>query len=86
MAAVATAIGGADPGTDGPKETVEPAHRSEPRRGLEAARPRDAAGGWLFPDERPELPGPVERTLHDLGITNPDLLQRGADIDAPASG
>jgi hypothetical protein len=31
--------------------------------------------------ERPELPGPVERTLHDLGVTSPELLQRGTDID-----
>ena len=32
-------------------------------------------------DQHRELPGPVERTLRDLGITNPELLQRGAVID-----
>lgn len=26
-------------------------------------------------------PGPIQRTLRGLGVTNPDLLQRGADID-----
>jgi hypothetical protein len=28
-----------------------------------------------------ELPGPVERTLHDLGVTNSGLLLRGAAVD-----
>jgi hypothetical protein len=27
------------------------------------------------------LPGPVERTLHDLGVTSPDILRRGTAID-----
>ena len=31
--------------------------------------------------ERRELPGPVERTLHDLGVTDNELLERGADLD-----
>ena len=36
---------------------------------------------WVFPNEVPELPGPVERTLHYLGVTSPELLRHGADID-----
>jgi len=46
---------------------------SDPGRGGGAARARDATDGWLSPGERPELPGPVERTLHQLGITSPEL-------------
>ena len=42
---------------------------------------QETADGRYFASERPELPGPVEQTLYDLGITNPDLLRRGADID-----
>ena len=30
---------------------------------------------------RPELPGRVERTLYDLGVTSPELLQQAASID-----
>jgi hypothetical protein len=42
---------------------------------------QEAADGRYFAREHPELPGPVEQTLYDLGITNTDLLRRGADID-----
>jgi hypothetical protein len=37
-----------------------------------------------FPAKELELPGPVERTLNDLGITSPELLQRGSEIDRAA--
>jgi hypothetical protein len=40
---------------------------------------REAPGGH-FAGDRPELPGPVERTLYDLGITSPELI-----IDAAAN-
>ena len=41
-------------------------------------RPRRDRGAGR---ERRELPGPVERTLHDLGVTDNELLERGADLD-----
>jgi hypothetical protein len=44
---------------------------------MEVSARRDADAGR----ERRELPGPVERTLHDLGVTDADLLQRGANLD-----
>lgn len=32
-------------------------------------------------DEEPDLIGPVRRTLRDLGVTDPDVLQHGTDLD-----
>jgi hypothetical protein len=33
------------------------------------------------PQPAPEFPGPVERILHDLGVTSPAMLMRAAAID-----
>jgi hypothetical protein len=33
------------------------------------------------PGDDPEAPGPVERTLRTLGVSDPDMLRRGAEID-----
>jgi len=43
-----------------------------------------AARAAVEPDMMPEAgegPGPVERTLVDLGVTHPELLRHGAEID-----
>jgi hypothetical protein len=81
VAAVAAAIGAPSRVLTAAREAAGPGRRSEPGLGSGAARALEATEGGRFADERPELPGPVERTLYDLGVTNPDLLQRGADID-----
>jgi hypothetical protein len=81
VAAVAAAIGAPSRVLTAARDAADPARRSEPARGDGIARVRDAGHGRRFAGERPELPGPVERTLHDLGVTSPKLLQRGADID-----
>ena len=81
VAAVAAAIGAPSRVLTAAKEAADPTPHSDPGRGEAAARARDATDRWVFPDEVPELPGPVERTLHYLGITNTELLRHGADID-----
>ena len=81
VAAVAAAIGAPSRVLTAAREAAGPAWQSEPERGGRARQIREAPEGGHFAGERAELPGPVERTLHDLGITSPELLQRGADID-----
>jgi hypothetical protein len=44
--------------------------------GATASKQADIAG-W----DPPDMPGPVGRTLHSLGVTSADLLRRGAAID-----
>ena len=46
-----------------------------------SAPTRDVPARHAEPDELHQQPGPTERTLHDLGVTHPGLLSRGADID-----
>lgn len=84
VAAVAEAIGSPSRILTAAREAADPARRSEPGRSGAAAWPRDAPEDRRFADQRPELPGPVERTLHHLGVTSPEILQRGTDIDRAA--
>jgi hypothetical protein len=81
VAAVAAAIGAPSRVLTAAREAAEQAEQGEPDRGDHARQMQEAADGRHFVGEHPELPGPVERTLYDLGITSPDLLQRGADLD-----
>ena len=81
VAAVAAAIGSPSRVLTAARDAADPARRSEPGRGGGVARARDAGQGQRSADERQELPGPVERTLYDLGVTSPELLQRGTAID-----
>jgi hypothetical protein len=62
------------------REAADPSHGSQPSPDG-TAHAHGAAESQRFAGEDRELPGPVERTLHDLGITSPELLQRGATID-----
>ena len=50
-------------------------HERRPEPTLDVATAPQAAGQ---PGDRP---GPIEDSLHKLGVTSPDLLRRGADID-----
>jgi hypothetical protein len=50
-------------------------HERRPEPTLDVATAPSAAGQ---PGDRP---GPIEDSLHKLGVTSPDLLRRGADID-----
>ena len=81
VAAVATAIGAPSRVLTAAKEAADPTPHSEPGRSEAPARAGTDTDRWVFPDEVPELPGPVERTLHYLGVTNTELLRHGADID-----
>jgi hypothetical protein len=81
VAAAAAAIGAPSRVLTAAREAADQARQSEPDRGGRARQMPEAPDGGHFAGERAELPGPVERTLHDLGITSPELLQRGADID-----
>jgi hypothetical protein len=81
VATVAAAIGAASRVLTAAREAAEQARQGEPDRGDHARQMQEAADGLHFAGEHPELPGPVERALYDLGITSPDLLQRGADLD-----
>jgi hypothetical protein len=47
----------------------------------EAAGERRPKRGRRTGRDHRELPGPVERTLHDLGVTDAELLERGAELD-----
>ena len=51
-----------------------------PSRDREGTTPNGSARPGVSPDAE-VVPGPVERTLRDLGITHPDMLQRSAEID-----
>jgi hypothetical protein len=57
------------------KTATDARHPSRPDRALDAAAAPTAAGQ---PGDRP---GPIEDSLHKLGVTSADLLRRGADID-----
>jgi hypothetical protein len=78
MAAIAGAIGAPSRVLTAARQAADPSRHGEPSRG---GRLQETAGAGSFASGHPELPGPVEQTLYDLGITNPDLLQRGTDID-----
>jgi hypothetical protein len=80
VASMAAAIGAPSRVLAAAREAADPDHGSEPSRGG-AAQTKSAAESRCFVGEYRELPGPVERTLHDLGITSPELLQRGTAID-----
>ncbi len=53
------------------------------RHGSPGAAP-NAAAEPPAAGQHSDLPGPVERILHGLGITSPDLLRRGAEMDRAA--
>ena len=80
VAAVAAAIGAPSRVLTTARHVADPGHSSQSGRGGPAPAP-GAAGSRRLAEPCQELPGPVERTLHDLGITNPELLQRGTVID-----
>ena len=63
-------------GYPGEAEHADIAPRSPEDAGQKRHRRHRRAGR-----ERRELPGPVERALHDLGVTDNELLERGADLD-----
>jgi hypothetical protein len=50
-------------------------HSGRPELASNAAIPSSGAG------QLADQPGPIEDSLHRLGVTNPDLLRRGGDID-----
>ena len=79
-ATIAAAIGAPSRVLTAAREAADPSHGSEPSRDG-TAHAQGAADRQRFAGEYRELPGPVERTLHDLGITDPELLQRGAVLD-----
>jgi hypothetical protein len=62
------------------RQAAGPDDANGPSR-VRTAHAQAAAESQRFAGKYRELPGPVERTLHDLGITNPELLQRGTAID-----
>jgi hypothetical protein len=80
VATIAAAIGAPSRVLTAAREAADPGHGSEPSRGG-AAHAQSAADRQRSAGEYRELPGPVERTLHELGISDPELLQRGAVID-----
>ena len=81
VAAIAAAIGAPSRVLTAARQSTDPSRQALPADGTPASQMQETADGRFVASERPELPGPVEQTLYDLGITNPDLLQRGADID-----
>jgi hypothetical protein len=81
VAVIAAATGAPSRMLSAARQAADPSRQTEPAFGSHAYQVQQAAEGRDFGSERPELPGPVEQTLYELGITNPDLLQRGADID-----
>ena len=81
VAAIAEAIAAPSRVLTGARQAADPSRQTEPAVDSPARQMLETADGRHLASERPELPGPVEQTLYDLGITNPDLLQRGADID-----
>jgi hypothetical protein len=80
VAAVAATIGAPSRVLTTARQAADPGPASQPGRSGAAPAP-GGAHSRPFAEPCPELPGPVERTLHDLGITDPGLLQRGAVID-----
>jgi hypothetical protein len=80
VAAVAAAIGAPSRVLTTARQAADPGQGSQPGRGGAAPAP-GGAHSRRFAEPCPELPGPVERTLHELGITDAELLQRGAVID-----
>jgi hypothetical protein len=81
VAGVAAAIAAPSRVLTAARQAADPSRQTEPGHGSPAPQMQETADGRYFARERPELPGPVEQTLYDLGIANPDLLRRGADID-----
>jgi hypothetical protein len=81
VAAIATAIGAPSRVLTAAREAADPTGHSGPGRGVTATQEQDALDRWVFLNEVPELPGPVERTLRYLGVTNTALLRHGADVD-----
>ena len=80
VAAVAAAIGAPSRVLTTARQAADPGPGSQPSRGG-AASAQGAADSRRFAGEYRELPGPVERTLHELGITDAELLQRSTVID-----
>jgi hypothetical protein len=78
MAAIAAAIAAPSRVLTAARQAADPSRHWEPSRGGQL---QETASAGSFASGHPELPGPVEQTLYDLGITNPDLLRRGTDID-----
>jgi hypothetical protein len=81
VGAIAAAIGARSRVLTAAREAGDPSRQTEPACSSHAHQMQQTADGQYLNSERPELPGPVERTLYDLGITNPDLLRSGADLD-----
>ncbi len=69
----------ASPAADGGRSTRT--RRAGPTGPVPAAGERRADRDRAEERQRGELPGPVERTLQNLGVTDNDLLRRGADLD-----
>jgi hypothetical protein len=82
-----------------PRGALEPTRAAETGRGdtataWHASPPPNTSVPGAAGHDRPEpghrggdpgeLPGPVERVLHDLGVTSPEALQRAAAIDRAA--
>jgi len=80
VATIAAAIGAPSQVLTATRQAADPSHGTQPSRDR-ARRAQGAADSRRLAGEYQGLPGPVERTLHELGITNPELLQRGAVID-----
>jgi hypothetical protein len=58
------------------RAAADSARSGEVAAGATRTEPAEVVG-W----EPPDMPGPVARTLHSLGVTSADLLRRGAAID-----
>lgn len=84
---VAAAIGAPSRVLGLARAAASPGHYGD---GVRASPPAVKPNGRLVASHRHagpeprELPGPVERALHDLGVTDVDLLQRGTDLDRTA--
>ena len=78
---VTAALGPAAEATGAPSRVLTIAvAATSPDRDMKGMTPNGSAQ----PDASPDadvVPGPVERTLRDLGITQPAMLQRGTEID-----
>jgi hypothetical protein len=81
VAAIAAVIGAPSRVLTTARQAADPSQQTEPTPGSRVRQMQQTADSRHSASERPEIPGPVEQTLYDLGITNPDLLQRGTDID-----
>jgi hypothetical protein len=80
VADIAAAIGAPSRVLTTARQAADPGPSRQPNRGGAAPAP-GGPGSRRFAEACQELPGPVERTLHELGITDSELLQRGAVID-----